>query len=103
MAITYVRDNGFTQVIFDTSSDWDSKLDFPDGFRAAFIMFFPSAANDVIGIREGSATGPLIKAKDVDGRGIRFDYYGNLIHPYIKRTDCTFSNYVNVVLTIYEI
>lgn len=103
MAITYASENGFTQVIFDSGSDWDSKVDFPQGLRVFRIYFFPSAANDVIGIREGSATGPLIKAKDVDGRGIMFEYVGNIIHPYIKRTDCTFSNYANVVLTIYEI
>lgn len=103
MAITYVQEKGFRQVIFDASSNWDSLIDLPQGIRAWYILFFPSAANDIICIRQGSATGPIIlKAKDTEGKGLLLNLPGNVINPYIVRSECTFGTYGNVVLTFCE-
>ena len=103
MSITVNTSGLFTQITPDGSSDWDSASAFPDGMRVKSVLFYPSAANDVICIREGGATGPVIfQAKDVEGRGLLLDFQGNLIHPYLDQSGCTFDTPANVVITFFQ-
>jgi len=105
MSVTVNTSGLFTQITPDGSSDWDSTTvpAFANGMRVKSILFYPSAANDVICIKEGSATGPVIfKAKDVEGRGLLIDFQGNLISPYLDQSECTFDTAANVVVTFFQ-
>ena len=103
MAVTENTLNNFTQITPDGSLDWDSQVSFPKGMRVFYILFYPSAANDIICIKEGSDTGPIIfQAKDVDGRGLLINLRGNLTYPYLDQSACTFGTAANVVITFYQ-
>lgn len=103
MPVTENTVNLFTQVVPDGTHDWDSKVSFPNGMKVYYILFYPSAANDVICIKEGSDTGPIIfQCKAVNGVGLWIKLPANLIHPYLDQSACTFSTPANVVLTFYQ-
>ena len=84
------------EIIPDGSTDWDSATLFPSGMILQYIAFYPSAAGDIIQVRDGSATGPaFFKFKDLGGGGTLI-YYGNsIVKPYFKASDCTFGTAAN--------
>jgi hypothetical protein len=103
MTITVNTLNLFTQITPDGSSDWDSKSLFPLGMRVWGILFYPSAAQDIICIKESNEAGPIIfKAVDVEGRGLFINFPGNIIFPYLDQSECTFDTASNVVITFYQ-
>lgn len=103
MAITVNSSNFFTEITPDGTNDWDSTQEFPKGMRVWYILFYPSAANDVICLREGGKTGPrFFKAKDVDGRGLALFLPGNIIHPYLDQSECSFNTASSVTITFYQ-
>ena len=94
----------FITVIPDGSSDWNSKDTWPNGLRVWYILFWPSAANDVICICEdGDSNIPILKAKDVDGRGILLRLPGNLCFPFLDNSQCTFATPSDVRITFHMI
>lgn len=103
MAVSENTRNFFTTLTPDGSSDWSSATTFPKGMRVWYILFYPSAANDIVCIKEGGADGPVIfKAKDVDGRGLQLRLPGNLINPYLDQSECTFGTAANARITFYQ-
>ena len=83
-ANTVAYDESFISVILDGSTDWDSSLVFTSGIRVAAITFYPNAVNDVLIIRNKTATGTFaFKCKDVLGGGQGFAFpsrgFGSLI------------------------
>jgi hypothetical protein len=103
MSVTENTVNMFTQITPDGSEDWDSQVSFPNGMRVHSILFFPSAAGDVICIKEGSDAGPIIfQAKDVEGRGLFIRFPDNLIRPYLDQSACDFGTPANAVITFYQ-
>ena len=104
MAVTENTANFFTEITPDGSSDWDCSESFPNGMRVWYILFYPSAANDVICLREGGKTGPrFFKAKDVDGRGLSLPLPGNVVFPYLDQDECTFDDASLVTITFYQV
>jgi len=98
MAVVETSDisNNFLMLTPDGSSDWDCATNHSKGLRVWSILFYPSAANDVICLKADNDLGPIIfKAKDVDGRGLLINLPGNIIFPYLDQSECTFSNAAN--------
>ena len=95
-ANTVTRSGPFIEIVPDGTTDWDSQVTYPSGLSLVSIAFYPSAANDVIKIREGSATGPaMINGKDTTGGGLIVYLEGGMVHPYLKASDCTFGTAAN--------
>ena len=83
----------------DGVTDFDiTETLFTNGIRLAAINFYPSAANDVLAVRDKTATGALIhKVKDVVGGGLREEINSSLrVRPYLKASDQTFGTAANV-------
>lgn len=98
MAANTIKQYGnIVDIIPDGSTAWDSKTLFPNGMAIKSIAFYPSAANDILTVREHEATGPtLFQAKDVSGGGLIEYYDGQILHPYILQTgECTFGTAAN--------
>jgi hypothetical protein len=96
-ANTVTRSGLFIEIIPDGSTDWDSQVDLPGGVSLVSVAFYPSAANDVIKLREKSASGPAImNAKDTGGGGLIQYFDGGVVYPYLKAADCTFGTPANV-------
>ena len=87
-------------------ADWDSRTNFPGGLKVKSIKFWPSAATDILTVRNGSATGPIIgHVEDLSGTGVEdigFGGAGEWCFPYIKISDQTFGTPANasVILII---
>jgi hypothetical protein len=104
MAVTEITNesSSFITIIPDGSSDWDSQVNFPNGLRIWSVLFYPSAQNDVICLKDSSDSGPtILKAKDVDGRGILLRLPGNNVFPYLDFSECTFDTPANVRITFH--
>ena len=92
----------FIELTLD-STDWDSKVSLPGGVEIDWITVSPSAATDVIQLREGSATGVFITPKLVFSSNLDplVLYFGEgTVHPYLKFADCTLGTQANVRITI---
>jgi len=77
----------------DATTSYDSSTALPNGAYLTSIEFVPSAANDVMVIRHGSATGTVIAVfKSIDG-GPQIIYFdgARVFRPYILYTDNTIS------------
>ena len=96
-ANTITQYANIVEITPDGSTAWDSKTLFPNGMAIKSIAFYPSAVNDILTVREKSATGPaLFQAKDTLGGGLIEYYDGQILHPYILQTgDCTFGTAAN--------
>ena len=90
----------------DGVNDFDlaNETGFVNGIRLSAITFFPSAANDILAVRDKLVTGPMIyKFKDVVGGGIHQPIQGPSMKtkPYIKAADQTFGT-ASTVRIIFE-
>ena len=99
----------FVQVMYSgTGADWAyTSMGFGSGeVKVKSIMWFPTAANDILIINEGGIDGPsIIHAKasaDTDTMRFTFGEGGTWMKPYIDLTDCTF-NAVTSTKIIFEI
>ena len=104
MAVTEIinESNSFLTIIPDESSDWDSQENFSNGLRVRSVLFYPSAVNDIICLKDGSDTGPTIfKAKDVEGRGLLIHFAGNNIFPFMDFSECDFDTPSDVRITFH--
>ena len=80
---------------------WDSKTHFPAGLKLKSIKFWPSAANDILAVRNGSASAAIMaKLKDTTGAGLADVSFGEGIwcFPYVLVSDCTFNTITNVII-----
>ena len=104
MSVTEIVNSSgsFITIIPDDSLDWDSKVNYPNGLRVWSVLFFPSAANDQICLKDGSDAGPtFFKAIDVEGRGLIIRLPANNINPYMDFSECTFDTPANVRITFH--
>lgn len=86
MANTITYANGKIHIVPDGSTVYDITSVFSNGVRLTGITFYPSAVNDVLEVRDGSATGTVIcKLISVAG-GVIKEYInsGMTYKPYIK-------------------
>ena len=77
----------------DATTSYDSSTLWTNGVYITSIEFVPSAANDVLVVRHGSASGVVIAAfKSIDG-GPQIIYFDGkrVFRPYILYTDNTIS------------
>ena len=93
-----------TAVPADTSTAYNMGTSFPNGVYLTSIQFVPSQAADVLVVRNGSATGPIIaKFYSVDG-GPQVKYFGGkrVFRPYILNTDNTIGGTATNAMVIFE-
>jgi hypothetical protein len=104
MANTTTLTGSTVTITLDGSTNWvwSSELPFPDGVRLKWILFHPSAANDVLVIREASTSGAeIFRVKcsaDTDDRVLY--YKGAFLRPVIKAADCTLGTAANARVTM---
>lgn len=73
----------------------------PRKIRLKAIFFKPSAANDILVVREDTLTGARkIVVKSISGETVPSYFFGDyLIKPAIVLADCTFGVKTNVVIS----
>lgn len=86
MALTIVQgDNGYTVLFdgataFNQATDTDIKNPLPDGKTLKSIQFVPSALDDEMVVREGSATGRIImKVKAASVYDTKIKYFNDMV------------------------
>ena len=104
MANTTTTDGNFIEITLDGSTDWrwDADMDaffrIPTGVMIRSIGFKPSAANDVMVIRENGVDGAAIfSVKCADTTDDRVKYFNppRKIRPVIDATDITLGTAAN--------
>ncbi len=100
MALTVEKGGGFIQIIPDGATDYDVQTDYPVGVFLQAIEFVPSADGDVLKVREGSATGPIIcRIKGTDEQ--KKKYFPNLLSkPFIKAKDLALSDAASALIIL---
>ena len=89
------------------AADWDYKASKPTAWpvqpRINFIRFKPGSANDIIVVKDGSATGPVIcylKATDTEPRCQYFS--GTRHNPFVDFSDCTLNTNHSLVIELWR-
>lgn len=109
MANTTAVDGRVITITPDANTDWNLATDMPGfvntGLQLKSIMFTPSAANDVIVIRNVDVTGAeLLRATCSGTTDVKFRPFagdrGQRCYPYIDKTDCTLGTPANVRITL---
>ena len=102
-ANTVTRRGLFIEIVPDGTSNWDSSVSYPDGLVIEYIAFSPSAATDVLYLREGVVGGPgmtpVVRANTNLDPSIIYTG-GGLVHPFLKYQDCTFTTPASVKILI---
>jgi len=86
MANTITYAPGKIHIVPDGATAYDITSVFTNGVRLTGILFYPSAANDVLEVRDGSATGTVITKLNSTTGGVVKEYIqtGLTYKPYIK-------------------
>jgi hypothetical protein len=86
MANTITYAPGKIHIVFDGATAYNSASVFSNGLRITGILFYPSAANDILEVRDGSATGTVISKLISASGGVVKEYFinGQTYKPYIK-------------------
>jgi len=102
MAVTVTYTGNVITLIPDGASNWDISSIFPQGVRLGGIKFYPSAVGDILVIRHGSASGPIItKMKDITGSGTKDMFPQGLdCKPFFHQGSCTFTSATNVIIIL---
>lgn len=106
MANTEVWGKRFVQAVLDGTSDWRCGDPTNSGsgerpIRPKGLFFFPSAANDVLIVREGSITGPIMAkliALAAEQQGIYFNG-DEAVVPVIDYSECTLNTPASAVIS----
>lgn len=83
----------------DGSEDWDATTASANGYYVEWIIFKPSAANDVLCILDGSTGPALIYAASITGDNLVF-YPQIRCKPYLDASACTFGTPASARITI---
>ena len=85
MANTITYAPGKIHVVFDGATIYNSTSVFPDGLRITGILFYPSAANDILEVRDGAAAATVISKLISASGGVVKEYFinGQTYKPYI--------------------
>lgn len=88
MALTVLQGKSNISVVFDGATDFDMADYCPLGVRLTAMRFYPSAANDIMVVREKTADGVhKWKVKDTTGGGVHYECHPHTSFPYIKHDD----------------
>jgi hypothetical protein len=102
-ANTATKTGDTVSVVLDGSTSFElySVTSVPPKVYLQAIVFKPSAANDYIQVRSGSASGAIIWPANVDvtGGGQAVYYDKLLVDPYIVAGECHFGTAANAVVT----
>lgn len=109
MANTTLHGNGIVQIT-GLDADWrwddDGGFDSIQGLKVQSIQFNPSAANDVMIVRDGGIdAAPLLDSNPTGTAPVEqtFENGGKWCKPVIDISDCTFSNAANAKVIIYYV
>lgn len=112
-ANTVTQGRDFIQVVPDGSTNFNLGDYWANGCYLISIEFSPSAANDILVVRDSSATGVVLtKMTDVLGGGMVKYFYGpqenpvtqgRISQPFINAADCTFGTAANATIIIHGI
>jgi hypothetical protein len=97
---------GYAVSITSLNANWDPAVQLPaalQGQKIGSIQFNPSAASDVMQIRSGSATGPIIfyaNCTGVTDQRIKYFDFTSIGNPFIVFSECTLSNAANASILI---
>ncbi len=92
-----VNTRGMWTEVSAMDSDYDAGEDFP----IMSIKLLPGQANDILIVKNGSATGPKVcKLESTDGEPRIEYFFGSYFQPYIDYSDCTLSANHGVVIGI---
>ena len=104
---TATRTDTTVSVVLDGTTNFDLTAvpGVPSNVFLTSIIFKPSAANDYIQVRSGSASGAIIWPANVDitggGQVLYFD--ASTQKPYIVASECHFSTAANALVTfVYQ-
>ncbi len=101
MAWTKNRTNHCLDLTPDGTNDYDGAGDFPVGCGILKITALAGATNDVLVVRDGSATGPII-FKSIGTRETE-DFPGARMTPYVDNDDLTMATAGNCrLLFVFE-
>ena len=84
-------------------ANWISKTTFPGGLKVKSIKFYPSAANDILVVRNTSISGPIMaKVKDTTGGGSADVSFGEGVwaFPHVVIADQTWNTVANAIVMI---
>ena len=116
-AVVTVNYSGNVIELTNLDADWSWTTTFPDavgtkreynhGIRVQTIIFYPSAANDILVLEEGSDTGPEIfpiKCADTYDQRAMPPLNGIRIKPVFDYTDSTIGTPANakIVIILYK-
>jgi len=80
-------------------SDWNST----ETRKIQYIIFVPGASNDVLVMKEASATGPtVVYMKSTDGEPRIAYLEGQSADLYLDYSDCTFNTGAKVLIMLWE-
>ena len=69
MALTVTHGPGITTITaHDGATDFDMATYFPGGVKLTGVKFYPSAAGDIIVVRDGSTTGAILSKFTGEGK-----------------------------------
>lgn len=97
-AIETIAKNSVTITYTGAGASWDSKTTFPNGLCVLGITFVASNAADVLKVRNGSASSPIVYARINSGCDFMFGADWN---PYILLTDQSFNTVTSVSITFF--
>ena len=94
---------GNTIMVVLGTTPWDSRVNHPQGLSIYKILFSPSAAGDILVIRDNGPLGNKIyPGKSTLGDGLNLDYPDEIIlKPYILPADCTLGTPANAWVTLF--
>ncbi len=100
MTLNIVAGGDFVEITPDGATNYDSQETFPVGMYLTSIEFVPSADGDVLKVREGGATGPIIcRIKGSDGERKKY-FHMSLAKPFIRAGDLTLGTASNARIII---
>lgn len=113
MANTVEHGNGFLRLILDSDFVFSTATItagkntgmivgdcYPVGLALTGVKFEPSAANDVLKVRDGALTGPIrVNMTAITGDALKDTFLGNkLVKPYVEYDDLTLNTAANATI-----
>jgi hypothetical protein len=98
------EENKIITLVLDGSTDWDSRWNHPGGLALDKILFYSSAPNDILMLRQNGPLGSVIfvaKSTLGDPLAFKFPDNGTLLKPFIKSSDCTLGTPANALVLLY--
>ena len=86
--------------ISSIDSDWNDT----EARRVQYIIFNPGATNDILVIKQLSATGPeIVRMKSTDGEPRIVNLNGTSVDMFLDYSDCTLNTGAIVIIVLWEV